>query len=296
MKTLICLSLVSIVLLCSSCRGKKANDTTETVQITETAVELTDHDTMDDLELETKNIEFDKEEILFTPPSDAFEIRIEYFEGNDRVIKDSGIHVTLEWPGSIMYAWANEKQLEFLRNNGVEAYGKWEWRESNTFEQNMLKTTKEHELIKDPYRSAWDKEFSDMTMPGLYRFYKDFNGDGNPELILPIWGGSQGTMHLIFKIVPNGYYYLGSIFCWSFQSLPKKTNGFFDIVVRSYGELSCLYYLKFNGYFYEAEKEMMVTMYDLLESDIFQPDEHIEWEKHVGDELQWSPRDDDKYR
>jgi hypothetical protein len=296
MKTLICLSLVSIVLLCSSCRGKKANDTTEIVQTTETAVELTDHDTMDDLELETKNIEFDKEEIPFTPPSDAFEIRIEYFEGNDRVIKDSGIHVTLEWPGSIMYAWANEEQLEFLRNSGVEAYGKWEWREASSYDFYMLKTSKEKEFYSDPYRSTWNKEFSPGTYPGLSRFYMDLNADGTPELILPIQGGSGGSMNLIFQILPNGYYYLGSFFSMNYQILPDKTNGFHDMMVRTSGELSHLYYLKFNGYYYEAVKEMLATIMDLGKEDFFHPEIEPEWEHHEGDELQWSPRDDDKYR
>lgn len=280
--------MVSIVLLCCSCRGKKANDTTEIVQTTETAVELTNHDTMDDLELETKNIEFDNEEIPFTPPSDAFEIRIEYFEGNDRVIKDSGIHVTLEWPGSIMYAWANEEQLEFLRNNGVEAYGKWEWREPASFEQ--LKTTKEHEFIEDPYRSIWNKEFSEWANLDLYRFYNDLNGDGTPELILPIRGGSGGTMHLVFQILPQGYYYLGGVFFFLCQTLPQKTNGFYDkIIMHRSGELAFINYLRFNGYYYEADKGMIATIFDLYEWDFFQPDKDIGWEPHDGDELQWSP-------
>jgi hypothetical protein len=166
-------------------------------------------------------------------------------------------------------------------------------------------------ITKDPYKDIWETE----TSPGIYRyrpflarFYKDLDKDGIPELFISWSGGSGGNNYVIYKITKGDYYYLGNIFIYNLQILTTYHYGMQDLIafwrLGAYEDGSldgALTLYQFDGTKYKEIKYKNTSLNYAMKNNIFKPDD-INIEKHPNtdnsnpDKLQWSPKDDDKYR
>jgi hypothetical protein len=293
-KKLFSILLLVLFLFSSSCQKKQVTQTlvvpvTPSTPIPEKVLEQLD---------ETVNIEDKPKE---DPTKTYFDVRIEIDYKNenqeDATIKYSGIILSIDWSG-LKIGRATQEQFDTLKKAGIAIYRRWEWVPVKREQSEQSDKKQEIVFVKDPYLNYW-KLIEKTYSYSLSRYYKDLNQDGIPEILIPYSGGSGGTNYLIYQITKESYISLGSISYIRCQTLSTKHYGFNDLML--YWHLSAddgfFEIQEFNGYSYEAIKEMRVISEDLMNEKIFNPDKVGTWEDHPdGDKLQWSPKDDEKYR
>ncbi len=226
------------------------------------------------------------------------ELHLEYDDDQNEIedafIKNSGILIIHDY-GYFKIARITKAQYDYLKSNNIQIYGKWDWipHKKKLHDKNKI-------YIRDIYYDYWKEEKKEDThLFFLSRNYKDLNSDGIPEVLIPYYGGSGGSDYKVFQITKEGYLSLGSISYILIQTLPSQHNGMNDLMY--YWHLSAsdgyLHVAEYNGFSYESVKEMPVILDQAIQEKIFVPDKESENEEHPhSDYLQWSSKDDDKYR
>jgi hypothetical protein len=225
------------------------------------------------------------------------EVDLEDKKQEEEIIKNSGIIIS-DYRSYFLIGRATQEQFDALKKAGIAIYKKWEWKNSVQDDSEQSNIGKKLLFVKNPYLDRWN-ERNGSELWFLSRFYQDINTDGIPELFLPYFGGSSGYKYSIYQITKEGYYDLGIIHFSASKILSTSHNGFSDVII--YRHISAddgrLLIEEFKGFYYEPVKEMLVVYKQAVEEKIFVPDKSIEWEDHPdSDKLQWSPKDDDKYR
>jgi len=215
-------------------------------------------------------------------------------EIEDVFIQNSGIRITYDY-GHFKIALVTKEQLNYLKSNHILVYGKWEWIPCQT--QTQAKTKEVH---RDIYANYWKKSKEATYLWSLSRVYYDLNTDNIPEILIPYSGGSGGSDYFVYQITKEGYLSLGSISCILMQKLPTQHNGLNDLML--YWHLSAddgfLSIAEYNGISYEEVKSMPVILEQAVQEKIFKPGQPgAKEEEHPEiDSLQWSSKDDDRYR
>jgi hypothetical protein len=285
-----CIWLVVLLLLSSSCRGRKV------IHIPATPTTPAPKEFKEQPAGIVKNMDKSKED----PSKIYFDIRIENIDYENQkqlsIIRSSGINdLTPDWRG-LKIARATQEQFDYLKKQNMKAYRKYEWVIIDQKKSEQFSNGFDIKFSNNPYQDLWGKIPFDLT-----RFYQDLNQDNIPEIFFPTSGGSGGQNYMVYQITKESYKFLGEISYMSKQLLNSKHNGFYDIVTfwRSGDEIGYLTFRQFDGKQYVAAKYMEVIPSEALKDKVFDPEDYktIAWESHPeGDKLLWSPKDDDKYR
>lgn len=196
-----------------------------------------------------------------------------------------------------------EKQVELNPKNieiNDETSKNIEWINIEPEEYSASYPANKSDHVADPYLDRWELEKNHFASS---RFYRDFNGDGKPELCLRYDIGTGVDSFVLYKINKTDYSFISYLAFKELQLLPTKHSGYFDLLcfTRSTtlgngdieGNLSLW---EFNGSRYIRKKYAVVVLREAYLSKLFTPDDDINEEVNNSQGQQGSIQDDDKYR